>query len=105
MQLGYSMILHHNCSGWKAWASKNNQLHRFLCKIGWCAMTGFTPARVHDISARTILPKYIPRSLWPTLEKLRPVRLLVTVTTGLDWLWILTAMYGTVIAAVDLQFR
>ena len=44
------------------------------------------------------------RSLWPILEKIKPVKLLVINITGPEWLWILTAMYGTVMAAVDLQF-
>ena len=44
----------------------------------------------------------MPRSLWPTLERIRPVRLLVIIITGPEWLWILTAMYGTATAAVGL---
>jgi len=46
----------------------------------------------------------MPRFLQPILEKIKPTKLLVTITTGPEWLWMLTAIYGTVIAAVDLQF-
>ena len=46
--------------------------------------------------------KYILKSLQPILKRIRPARLLVTVTIGLEWLWILTVMYRTVIAAVGL---
>ena len=44
----------------------------------------------------------MPRSLRPTLERIRPVKLLVTVTTGPEWLWTLTAIYRTTTAAVGL---
>ena len=50
-----------------------------------------------------LLLKYIPRFLWPTLEKIRLARLLVTATIGPEWLKILTVTYRTATAAVDLQ--
>ena len=51
-----------------------------------------------------LLRKYILRSLQPTLGKIKPIKLLVTVTTGLEQLQILIAIYKTIITAIDLQF-
>jgi hypothetical protein len=48
------------------------------------------------------LLKYILKSPQPILKRIKPARLLVTVTTNLGWLWTLTVIYKTVITAVDL---
>ena len=44
----------------------------------------------------------MPRSLQPTLERIKPVKLSVIITTGPEWLWILTAIYRTATAVVGL---
>jgi len=44
----------------------------------------------------------MPRSLRPTLERIRPAKLLVTDITGPEWLRTLTVIYGTATTAVGL---
>ena len=50
----------------------------------------------------SLLLKYMPRSLRPTLERIRPAKLLVTDITGPEWLWILTAIYRTITTTIRL---
>ena len=51
---------------------------------------------------KTVYTTTILKFLQPILEKIKLARLLVTVITGLEWLWILIVMYRTATAAVSL---